>query len=245
MKSLDSLPEDKRRAFRDGDWDIFKGQYFSEFRRDIHVIKPHKVEFGFKKFICGDYGYSAPSAIYWCYTDYDGKIFVYRELYKKQLTYENLMKEIIRMTPQDEVIDYMVFDPAIWAKKGETELSGIEIMEDTYRAIKDKMPLMIKGNNERVIGWNLMREYLKPVADEYGMKSARLQIFNTCENLIRTLPGLIYSETKAEDCDTNGDDHGPDSLRYGIMSRPSKSVDVNNPLNTQFSKTNRPKINLK
>jgi len=52
---------------------------------------------------------------------------------------------------------------------------------------------------------------------------ARLQVFSTCTELIKTLPALVYDKTRVEDCDTNGEDHGPDALRYGLMSNPKSS----------------------
>jgi hypothetical protein len=44
--------------------------------------------------------------------------------------------------------------------------------------------------------------------------------FKTCVALIRTLPALQHDLIKPEDCDTDGEDHAPDALRYGLMSRP-------------------------
>ena len=40
VQRLEDLPEDKRRAYLDGDWDVFSGQVFAEFRRDVHVMSP-------------------------------------------------------------------------------------------------------------------------------------------------------------------------------------------------------------
>lgn len=44
--------------------------------------------------------------------------------------------------------------------------------------------------------------------------------FKTCVHLIRTLPALQHDMDNPEDCDTDGEDHAPDALRYGLMSRP-------------------------
>lgn len=37
---LGMLPENIAKAYRDGSWDIFAGQFFTEFDRDVHVIEP-------------------------------------------------------------------------------------------------------------------------------------------------------------------------------------------------------------
>ena len=47
-----------------------------------------------------------------------------------------------------------------------------------------------------------------------------IYFFSTCKDTIRTLPALQHDENKQEDVNTDGEDHGPDALRYGCMARP-------------------------
>jgi len=231
LKQLDSLPPEMRKALRDGDWDIFKGQFFSEWRRSTHVIPRMRPPVEWKKFLCGDYGFSAPSAVYWCAVSPDNVLHVYRELYRTGLTYEQLTKEIVAMTPDDERLEYWVFDPAIWARSGASEqsLSGADIIEQTYtRMMKDQTGRprylrLLKGDNQRIIGWGLMRDRLRPKLTADGEVHAGLQFTEDCVNAIRTIPGLVYDKTRVEDCDSDGEDHAADSIRYGIMSAPTRS----------------------
>lgn len=246
IDTLSGLPDDKRKAYLEGDWNIFKGQFFSEFRTDTHVVEPFTILPHWTLFICGDYGYAKPSAIYWCAVDEYGTVYFYRELYKTKLTYARLCQAIIEMTPSDEIdrIKRWVFDPAIWAKKGETDLSGAEIIRDQYFETTGKGLNLVKGNNDRINGWNVMREYLKPRLVN-GENVPKLQIFKTCPDLIRTLPALIYDDFKVEDCDTDGEDHGPDAGRYGLMDRPQSAIKdvgygikmLNKPINPQHNDT--------
>ena len=39
VRMLENLPEDQRRAWLLGQWDIFEGQYFAEFDRHVHVCR--------------------------------------------------------------------------------------------------------------------------------------------------------------------------------------------------------------
>ena len=232
LKQLDTLPADMARAFRDGDWDIFKGQFFGEWRRTVHTCKPFKPPVEWKRFICGDYGYSAPAAVYWCAVSPDDVVYVYRELYMTGLTYEALTKEIIARTPDDEwdSIGYWVFDPAIWAKSGAsaTALSGADIMEQTFsRMMKDsgkrRFLRLLKGDNQRVIGWGMLRERFKPRLCSDSEVRAGIQVTEDCTNLIREIPSLVYDKNNVEDCDSSGSDHGADAIRYGLMSNPQRS----------------------
>jgi len=224
--TLNSLPEKLRKAFRDGDWDMFEGQYFTEWSREWNTCKPFKIPSHWMRFIWMDYGYSAPAAVHWAALDEIGRLFVYRELYVTGHTYKALARKIADMTPdweKDVLEGNMVADPAIFAKKGEDamEKSGAEQMEEetggwlTFR----------RGNNDRVNGWGVMREYMKPFRYEGELTSKLIFFKGLCPNAIRTIPALVYydpngaqqNNAKIEDLNTRGEDHCGDAVRYGIM----------------------------
>lgn len=208
-KQLDTLPEQLRRAYKDGDWDIFAGQYFSEFRREYHVCEPFEIPDSWPRLIGLDYGYSAQSAVVWLAYDQAFKTFyVYRELYMKGLTYSQLA-ERIRDT-EDSQARLIIADPAIFAKK-DSPNSGAMEMQNVLKGFK-----IYPGNNNRIIGWGEIREYLKTY-DYEGKKKGRLRIFTTCPELIRILPELVYDEHKTEDLSSDGEDHLADAGRYAIM----------------------------
>ena len=58
--------------------------------------------------------------------------------------------------------------------------------------------------------------------DENGY--ARMYFFDNCKAAIRTLPLMMYSQTKPEDLDTTLEDHCPDEIRYMCQSRPIKPI---------------------
>ena len=105
---------------------------------------------------------------------------------------------------------------------GNVAMSGADIMESTYRESTKKILRLLKGNNDRLNGWGTVREYLKPVMKEEQV-IAKLQVFNTCTEFIRTFPSLVYDSIKVEDLNTNGEDHAADAVRYGLMSGPTPS----------------------
>jgi len=218
IKSLDSLPEKMRRAYKDGDWDIFAGQYFTEWRREINTCEAFPIPDFWTRFLSMDYGYAKESSVHWSALDPFGRVYVYRELYQTGLTYQKLAKKIEEMTPADEremLVGNMVADPAIFAKKGEdsTEKSGAEQMVD---ATKDGWLSFRRGNNDRINGWGIMREYMKAV--KIGNETtAKLIFFTNCKNAINTIPSLVHDETRPEDVDTDSEDHAGDEIRYLLM----------------------------
>lgn len=226
---LEALPKELREAYLNGNWDMFEGQFFSEWNRETHVIEPKALLPNYKRFISIDYGFNAPSAVYWYAVDYIGRVYVYRELYESGLTFEQLGQKIAQMTPgetslvsgmvfnEQKAINYITFDPSINAKKGETGVSGASLL---LKGLKDNDLNcgFIPANNNRKYGWGIVREFLKVGPDAYSRSSSRLQFFSTCFNAIRTIPEQIYSATQLEDLDTDGEDHAADSIRYGLVT---------------------------
>ena len=53
---MENLPEEQRRAWLLGQWDIFEGQYFAEFDRNVHVCRPHGIPAHWRRYVTLDYG---------------------------------------------------------------------------------------------------------------------------------------------------------------------------------------------
>ena len=66
-KTLESLPEHQRRAFLEGDWNVFAGQYFDVFDFGRHTARPEEIrlEPWWPRWISIDWGFQHPSAVYW------------------------------------------------------------------------------------------------------------------------------------------------------------------------------------
>jgi hypothetical protein len=81
---LEAQPEIVRRQLLDGDWSVFAGQYFKEWRPDIHVVEPFTIPHWWKRFRSLDYGLDC-TACYWWAVDQSGRCYIYRELYQPDL----------------------------------------------------------------------------------------------------------------------------------------------------------------
>lgn len=213
MALLNSLPEAMRRAMRDGSWDVFEGQVFSEWRRDLHVVEPFTIPPDWTRWTATDYGYVAPFCTLWfARTPDKSRIYVYREHYRTGVR-ARAQAIAMRSASMGETIQLRVADPSMWAKR---EGVAGDTLAGEYAA--EGVPLS-KANNDRMAGMNYVRDALawKELPGTGRLiKEPRLQVFSTCTNLIRTLPSLPYDDIKVEDVDTNAEDHGYDALRYGL-----------------------------
>jgi len=207
---LESLEGDLGKAWREGDFDLFAGQYFQEWRHARHVVIPFPIPSSWKKFRAYDHGRKNPACCKWYAVDYDGRVWVYRELYAAGLDVDQLGAEINRLSAGEEY-EYSMADPAIFANIGFTDKYGGQTIAESFAR---QGIMFLPASNRRVDGWNLMHQYLR--WDE--QTPPRLLYFNTCHDSIRTIPALVHDELKPEDIDTDGEDHAADTDRYLLMS---------------------------
>ena len=207
---LKSLPATQRKQLLEGNWDVAEGAAFTEFNHFEHVITPFEIPMHWERLKGVDYGYASESACIWAAVDpSDGTLIVYRELYMKGLLSTDLAAMMTEMEVEDPMSVRGVLDTACWSRTGTT---GPTIAETLIKAGHKLRP----ADKNRIAGKIQIHEYLKK------MPSGRpkMQIFNTCPNLIRELQSIPLSKTNPEDVDTHASDHAYDALRYLIMSRP-------------------------
>ena len=67
LKTLRALPSHLKRAFLDGDWDVFAGQYFDRFDCSRHVVRAEEIDWKpwWPRWISVDWGFEHPAAVYW------------------------------------------------------------------------------------------------------------------------------------------------------------------------------------
>lgn len=229
LQNLMALPEKERRARLYGDWDVFEGQYFNEYRESLHVVEPMYPIGLVRRIIAIDYGFKAPCCVLWMGIDTQGHVWVYRELYGTGMGYAELARRISALTNEGEEISCIVVDPAAIDK--ETEDTKTTLRKEFRKA---GLANVVPGKNSRVEGWRAVRTYLQSVKDpNTGTWYSRLHIGSNCKALTRTFPDQVHDERNPEDMNSKGEDHPLDTLRYGIMelgvniSSFSEVVDLN------------------
>lgn len=228
IRTLENLPEDRKQAMLYGNWDVFDGQFFQEFRRDIHVIKPFVIPQEWARYIAIDYGLDM-FAVLFIAIDKNNNAYVYNEIHRSDLIVSeasNLLKSYMNRKYR-----YIFAPPDLWNRNRDTGKSTAEIFFDN--GIK-----LDKCSNNRISGWANVKEWIKPyktrnIATGEEYTTSRLKIFNNCINLIKNLPQLQHDEKNPNDCAVEPHDitHITDALRYFCVSnippqekQPKKSI---------------------
>lgn len=209
-------------AWLHGDWNIVDGAFFDCWSHDM-VIRPFEIPDDWLRFKSFDWGSSKPFSVGWwaVVTDHEilprGALVRYREWYGKKsanvglkMTAEEVAIGI--RAKENERIDYSVADPAIFAEDGGPSIAETMNRHGVYWKAADNKRVAGRG---RIGGWDQMRQRM---IGEDG--KSMIYTFSTCVDSIRTIPMLQHDPNKAEDLDTNAEDHAADEWRYACMSRP-------------------------
>lgn len=250
INRLKNLPPKLRKAWLEGEWDIFEGQFFEDFRarpdgrlcaeagitpeqalrehRYTHVIEPFDLnapdKLGWNIMRSYDFGYGKPFSMAWWAVDYDGVLYRILELYGCTDT----PNEGVKWTPDEQ------FRKAKEIENTHPWLKGRKIVDSVADpAIWDSSRgesvaetaarygiYFSPGDNARIPGW--MQVHYRLQFDKWGR--SRMYVFSNCKAFIRTMPLMMYSETNPEDLDTKLEDHVADEVRYMCMSRPIKPI---------------------
>jgi hypothetical protein len=225
-ENLENQPEATRSMLLDGNFNVFAGQVFEEFRNNpehyidrrwTHVIEPFKIPEEGRRYRTFDFGYARPFSVGWWWVDYDGRLYRYRELYgctgdpdkgikwhPKQIAQR--IREIENEFEKGHQITGIA-DPSIWTADTGASVAEQMAQEGVY---------FDPADNKRIPG--KMQVHYRLAFDEEGLPM--MYVFNTCRAFIRTMPILIYDEHHPEDVDTKQEDHIYDETRYLCQANP-------------------------
>lgn len=231
---MESWSDDRIQREIMGSFDSFEGAVYSEFRRDVHVIKPFVVPKNWPRYIGMDHGYRNPAAFIWCAIGPDGEVYVYKEMYKSEWLINELVggkKEGSQFEPgliqnlglgvAKEKIECAFIDPSTKARRG---ASGASDWDEYVRCLPADFPLY-PAQNDVQVGIDRVKSYLK-----INPKSGKplIYFFETCENLLEELTQYRYQELKPSQEGNRAEhekpkkvfDHAVDALRYVVVTLP-------------------------
>ncbi len=238
LKTLRALPTHLRRAFLDGDWGVFAGQYFDRFDFTRHVLRAEEIDWKpwWPRWVSIDWGFEHPAAAYWHaqlpatsgaakrdpsegtprspQDDDSRRVVTYREFVARHTAPRDLAREIMaRSVASSSECGGREKIDAIYLSpdafaRRTDEASIAEQMGDIFAGAG--FPRPVPADDDRVGGWMLMYQMLD--AGEWLLTE-------NCIELIRTLPSLVRDTARIEDVQKIDGDDPADAARYGLKSR--------------------------
>lgn len=225
---LDKLTGVRHKRLRHGLWVAAEGQVFEEWDPAIHLIPLFRPPMDWPRYLVIDFGYTNPFVCLWFAQDPDGRLYLYREIYRTQRLVEDHAKEIIRMSsgdPHDStgapawrsvIADHDAEGRATlerYLKRGITPAvkevePGLQAVSARLRPAGDGRPRLFVCRDARQGIDHALREAGRPTCTAEEFES---YIWDTKGGKIRETP-------------VKENDHGMDSVRYLIYSLDGKPL---------------------
>ncbi len=224
--ALSQLPEDKRNAYRYGDWSAIGGQYFGSFTKQ-NVCEPFRVPAHWQVYRSFDYGLDMFACLWWA-VDEDGRAWCIREFEQKDLIVQNAARECLSHTMPYENVLATFAPPDIWARQRDSGKTSAEIF--MINGVN-----VIKAGNNRVQGHMAILDRIPCgkvtdpfVKERFGEELPMLMFFDLCKNVISDIQDIQTSEKDPNDCASEPHEvtHSVDAVRYFCVSRMRESEPV-------------------
>src|SRR5512136_1462826 len=225
-KVLEALGGWQKKAWLEGDWDLAAGQFFTGFRREVHVVEDFDDTRAVEWFAALDYGFTHYTVCLLGCTDGDGNVFVVDEHAERLWLPQRHAEAIKAMLARHQVRaafgvrEREARERVGWAARGgwliqdfgQTrplelgDLSRFVAGADVFSRQSDGTTIAgqyadqgieLRGaNTDRVNGW---AEVLQGFGDPEAGVAPRLFIHRRCARLIETLPALQHDPNRPED----------------------------------------------
>lgn len=240
---VEAMPEPFRSAYLEGDWEMFVGQAFG-FNRKHHVCAPFPIPQYAPLYFTFDWGFAKPYSCGWWFTDNDGRIYRFGELYGWNGTPDTGLRHT-----DSEIVERVIakeIDLGLRSESGQWQMGHIVRLCDptcfnkkpnylgggqgtpTSEVFSKAGLIMQPGDPSRVLKIRQFHERLRVPKDD---SAPMMMIFDTCEHFIRTIPLMQIDIKKPEDIDTTLEDHIYDEAAHICMARPLSRTVPRKPLN--------------
>jgi phage terminase large subunit len=221
---LESLTGWQKRAWLDGDWDLAAGQFFTSFRREVHVVSDFDESRAREWFAALDYGFAHYTVVLLGCTDGDGSVFVVDEhaerMWLPQRHAEAIRAMLKRHGLETRDLRRFVAGTDVFSRQSDgTTIAGQYAREGIT---------LKPANMDRINGWAEVLQRLGEPWPKVGLPgiAPRLFIHRRCGRLAETLPAMQHDPNRPEDVlkvdadeDGVGGDDAADCLRYLVATK--------------------------
>ena len=216
MERLDNLTGVRKLRLRDGIWAGAEGQIYDEFDPSLHIVEPFEIPSSWRRKWSVDFGMTNPFVLQCWAIDPDGRMYLYREIYRSQRLVEDHARDILALVtdakgnwtepqPSGVVCDHDAEGRATFQRHAhlgtvpahKAVSDGIQMVQSRFRRAKDGKPRIFFFRNAVVQIDQLLVDAKKPTST------------------VAELPGYIWDKKK--DAPLKLNDHGSDAMRYAVV----------------------------
>lgn len=213
MATLDALTGVRYKRGRLGMWVAAEGQVYDGYDESLHIIDRFDIPAGWRRIRAIDFGFTNPFVCLWIALDPDGRMYVYRQIYRTQRLVEDHAADIKNLSEGERieatVTDHDAEDRATLERHGvlttaaQKEISpGIQSVATRLRKAGDNKPRLFVMRDTLVERDTSLSEKFKPccIEDEFPVYLWP-----------KAMDGRAIKEIPVDE-----NNHAMDALRYAV-----------------------------
>lgn len=224
IERLDNLTGVRRERLRFGRWAAAEGLVYSSFDPEIHLYKHILLPPpSWNRYLSIDFGFTNPLVVQWWAEDPDGRLFLYKELYKTGLLVEDAAELIKRHQrthsgPEPEpvaiICDHDAEDRATLERKlGRSTVAATKNVSEGIQAVQERLKVAKDGRPRLFLCRDAVPEKERDPALAVSRKPA-CAIDEITEYVWDTRPQPGTSTRREAPAKVN--DHSMDAMRYMV-----------------------------
>lgn len=211
---LDALTGVRRDRLRYGRWVAVEGVVYEEWDQGLHLVERFEIPADWRRIRAIDFGFTNPFVCQWWAIDPDGRMYLYRELYRTRRIVADHAEQIRKLSDGERIeatpADHDAEDRATLEKAGirtvparKSIKQGIEAVQTRLRRAGDGKPRLFVFRGALVERDEDLAALHRPACtvDEFG---------------VYAYPKGADGKPMKEEPVKN-DDHGMDATRYAVM----------------------------
>lgn len=219
---LDNLTGVRHARLRRGVWAAAEGIIYEDFQDTVHVLDRFDIPADWTRYLAVDFGYTNPFVAQWWAQDGDGRLYLYREIYRTKRTVDLHARDILAAMqgpggewteplPSAVVVDHDAEGRAVLERElGMITTSADKKVSEGIQAVQARMRVTGDGR-PRIL---FLRDAV--VSRDMELEAAKKPC-STLEEITGYVwdPGTARSGPKEQPLKIN--DHGMDASRYLVM----------------------------
>lgn len=209
---LDSLTGARKQRLRYGKWAQAEGAVYEDYDEAIHLIDQRVIPADWRRIRSIDFGFTNPFVCQWWAIDPDGRMYLYREIYKTRTLVEDQAREIERLsggeTYETTISDHDAEDRATLHRHGIETIPAYKAVTVGIDAVGARLK-KVNGSPRLYLMRNAVVE-----------RDERLEGSKLPKCTVEEMPDYTYPKgadgkpVKEEPVKVN--DHGMDAMRYAV-----------------------------
>jgi hypothetical protein len=216
VAKLDALTGHRRLRLRQGRWAAAEGLVYDGWDAAVHLVDALPAGWRhWRKFRAVDFGYVNPFVCQWWAVDPDGRMYLYRQLYRTRTLVEDHAARIVALSAADgrieaTVADHDAEDRATLARHGIDTVPAYKSLREGIQLVGERLRPAGDGRPRLFVVRDCLADGTDPELDAAKRPADTVAEFD----------GYVYPKgtdgKPLKEEPVKADDHGLDALRYAV-----------------------------